>query len=271
MIDSIEWLLRHAAIAVCLVLGTAASSPAQLAPPPRPEAPAGPELFPRYDFHLAANWLGSGDPRFEWDTHFGGDFDLFDYVHGRATFLADYQAVIGNELRAFDPNQGNYTLEAATSWRVRGTELYLVFHHVSRHFSDRPKRVAIAWNVLQARAMKRLSVKGVRVDLRGDAGGVPARAYVDYSWTADLDVRAERPINPHLGVYARGYVEAFGIEKSVSTRNTQSGGRLEAGVRLPGKGGAIELFGGWEQVVDADPVEQRPLQWGFLGFRLASE
>ncbi len=50
--------------------------------------------------------------RFTWDTHWGGDFDLVDYVHGRVTFLADYQALLGSEFRPFDPYQSNYTLEA---------------------------------------------------------------------------------------------------------------------------------------------------------------
>ena len=73
----------------------------------------------------------------------GGDFDLVDYVYGRLAILADYEAVLGDELQLFDPNQASYTLEVSVSARLRGTELAGVLHHVSRHLSDR--RTARRW------------------------------------------------------------------------------------------------------------------------------
>ena len=95
----------------------------------------------RYDFHLSAAAVAVNDPRFSWETHFGGDIDVADYVVGRSSILVDYEAVLGDEFRAFDPNQGNYTLEASSSARVGDTEIAGVFHHVSRHLSDRPEAV----------------------------------------------------------------------------------------------------------------------------------
>ena len=94
-----------------------------------------------------------------WDTHWGADFDLVDYVKGRVSFLVDYQAVLGNEFRPFDPNQGNYMLEFSGSRRLGRTELVGAFHHVSRHLSDRPKRQAIAMNVLEGRVLRRFDVR----------------------------------------------------------------------------------------------------------------
>ena len=64
------------------------------------------------------------------------------------------------------------------------------------------------------------------------------------------------------------YTETFGVDQSISTRGRQTGGRAEGGVRLSGRGAGIELFIGYERVVDADPIEELPLQWGFAGFRL---
>ena len=271
MTESAGSLLRHAASAACLAFVLVSPAAAQQSPPPLAEAPPGPQFMSRYDFHLSADSLAVADQRFAWDTHFGGDFDLVNYVHGRATFLADYQAVLGTEYRPFDPNQGNYTLEAAGSGQVRGTEIFLVLHHISRHFSDRPKRFAIAWNVLQARLLKRVTVRGATFDLRGDLGKVSAHAFVDYSWTADADLIVRRPINSHVGIYARGYAETFGINKTISGRRRQTGGRLEGGIQLPGSGGSAELFVGYEQVVDADPISQLPRTWTFAGFRLISK
>src|ERR671925_411973 len=73
----------------------------------------------RYAFHLDAEHLGSNDDRFSWDADLGGDIDLLDYGAGRATFLANYQVIVGDQFRRFDANQGNYTLEGALSVRAK--------------------------------------------------------------------------------------------------------------------------------------------------------
>jgi hypothetical protein len=250
------------------MLALASPSFAQLSPPPLAQPPSSRQFMSRFDFHLFADALASGDPRFKWDTHFGGDFDFVDYVRGRVTFLADYQAVLGDEIREFDPNQGNYTLEAATSARFTPFEVFLVLHHVSRHFGDRPKQIPIAWNVLQARVLKRVERGPTLVDLRADIGKVVAHATVDYSWAADVDVTVRRQMSRRASIYGRGYFETYGINNSLSARSNQIGGRAEGGVRFPGAGGALELFAGAERVIDADPIEQKPLGWAFAGFRL---
>ena len=54
--------------------------------------------------------------------------NFVDYGHGRVRFVANYEAVLGEELRNFDPNQGNYLLDLSASsasagsrrrWRTR--------------------------------------------------------------------------------------------------------------------------------------------------------
>ena len=90
MPDTIGSLARRAAAAACLILTCAAHSAAQ---EPLAETPATGEFFSRFDFHLAAAGMASPDDRFSWDTKWGGDFDLVDYVHGRVSFLADYEAL----------------------------------------------------------------------------------------------------------------------------------------------------------------------------------
>ena len=263
--------MKCASAACALVLLAAPASAQWIAPPPAAEAPAHPEFFPRYDFHLSADLTASGDKRFWWDTHFGGDFDLVDYGAGRLTFLADYQAVLGKQLRLFDPNQGNYLLEFSTSARARHTEVFAVFHHESRHLGDRTKIVAIAWNVLQARVYHNIAVRGSTIELRGDIGKVVGHAFVDYNWTADADAKVSRPIARHLSAYGRGYAETFSIRRNESTRGRQTGGRVEGGVHLAGRNGAIELFAGYERIVDADPFQEMPLSWAFAGFRLVNK
>jgi hypothetical protein len=128
-------LVRHlVSFGLFLVMGSAAAAQEPIA------APATSEALSRYDFHLSAAALQIQDPRFSWDVHFGGDLDVVDYVRGRTSLVIDYEAILGNQLRAFDPNQGTYTLEASSSYRIRITEVALMFHHVSRHLGDRRRR-----------------------------------------------------------------------------------------------------------------------------------
>jgi hypothetical protein len=267
---SLAW---RAALAACLLL---TFTPAAIAQQPQPPgfaaAPASPDFLTRYDFHLSAAKLGIDDPlkRFSWDTHFGGDLDVFDYVTGRVSVLIDYEAVLGSQIRAFDPNQGNYTLEAAASARVGRVEIAGALHHVSRHLGDRSKLFPIAWNVVEGRVMGRLPVAGATVDVTVGGGHLVQRSSVDYTWTGNLDVLIRRPVNERLGVFARGTGEMFGIDPALSKRDRQMGGKAEAGLRISGASGALELFVGYERRIDADPVESQPhnYNWALAGFRL---
>lgn len=260
--------IRHVLCGVALV---ALTTPCGRAQTPEPETPApSAEFLAHDDFHISLAALSTEDERFSWDTHVGGDLDVVDYVRGRVNVFADYEAVLGSEFRAFDPNQGNYTLETSASTRVGDTELAGLFHHVSRHLSDRPKRFAIDWNVVGARVPRRFSVGPWTVAGHAGAARVIAEHYVDYAWTADADAQVSRAINQMVGVFATGTGEIFGVDRSIAGRSRQSGGRIEAGVRLNGAAGAIELFGGVEQRVDAYPLDRVPQHWFLAGFRLVS-
>lgn len=261
-----------AGVVLCLWPGVASDARAQY-PQPLAEAPEAVTFLSRYDFHLAAAGLASGEPaRFQWDTHWGGDFDFVDYVTGRFGFLVDYQAILGNEFRPFDPNQGNYTLEFSGSHRLGRTEIAGVFHHVSRHLSDRPKRLAVAMNALEARLLRRFEPgAATTVDVKAEGGHTTAQAYVDYTWLGKLDVTVRRRVGAVAGVYGRVLGEAYATDQSVAgRRGAQQGGRVEAGVRLRGGRGALDLFGGWERMVDADLFDRQPRSWAFAGFRLVN-
>ncbi len=193
-------LICRAAAAVGLALAVVAPVAAQK---PEPNPPDRPAFLAGYNFHLAAAGLSADDVRFTWDTHWGGDVDLVDYVVGRGKVLVDYEALLGSEFRAFDPNQGNYVLEVSGSARVKGTEFAGVFHHVSRHLADRPKRFAVAWNVAGVRALRRVTFGGTQIDVRLEGGKVVQHAFVDYAWTAGGELRLDRPVATSVGVFGR--------------------------------------------------------------------
>ena len=257
-------VIRRAAGAACLMMALAGSAFAQ---EPKP-APQTIEYFSRYNFHMSGMSLSSDDPRFAWDAHFGADVDALDYVVGRMSFLMDYEAVMGSELRPFDPNQGNYTLEGSLSYRFGGVEVAALMHHVSRHLGDREKEFAIAWNTLGARVLKQATFDGTAVEATADLAWIGQRSYVDYQWIGNAAVDLRRPVWPHTVVYGRGAGQLVGINSSVSTRPTQVGGVLEGGVRLAGTDGVVELFVGFERRIDADPLDFQAQQWMTVGFRL---
>ncbi len=267
-------LIRHAAIAACLGLALVcpvfAQGPAveggatQVAPAP-PQA----TFMSRADYHLSAGALSSDDPRFKWDTHFGGDLDVVDYVAGRVRVIADYQALLGNEYRPFDPNQGNYVLEPSASVRIAGFEFAGVFHHESRHLSDRPKRFSIDWNALEGRLLKRVATRTTVVEVELGLGTVVKHSYVDYSWVGDADVLIRHRLNTHADVYVRGTGVLYGVNGTIP-RDNQNGGRAEVGLRIAGRVAAVELFGGFERMVDGYPLDRVPQEWPFAGFRLVS-
>lgn len=271
MPDTSRSLTWHAAVAACFLFAAAASVAAQQ--PDHPvvsPAPDKPQFLSRMDLHMAASGLSNSDNRFDWDTHFGGSLDLVDYVGGRAGVYADYEAVLGDEFRIFDPNQGNYTLEAFASTRSGSTEVVGIFHHVSRHLSDRPKRFAIAWNLLGARILHQIKAGEATFDFDLEGGAVVQHSYVDYKWIGELHVRAMRQLNPHAAVYGRAIGQMFGVNGEVQGRTRQVGGTVEAGLRLNGPGGKMELFAGIERRVDADPLDRQPQHWALAGFRLLS-
>jgi len=232
-------------------------------------APERLEFLSRLDFHMYASGMSEGDIQFHWATDFGGDVDLVDYVTGRLSIVARYGAVLGDEFQPFDPNQTAYLLEASSSWRTKPAELAVAFSHVSRHLSDRPKVATVAWNTLRARALRQLAVSGGTLDLRADAGVVTNRAFVDYEWMISGEATFTRPIRPKVRWYARAAGESWGVDERYD-RSTQRGGRLESGLTLAGRGANLDLFVGYEQVIDANAFELTPRRWPFAGFRLES-
>jgi hypothetical protein len=261
-------VVARAALCAAVWLGTGASA---LAQHPIDEAPGGAAFLPRFEWSMSAAGLVNPDPRFDWDTHWAGDFDLFSVPKGRVTFLADYQALLGSDFRAFDPYQSNYLLEASGSFFIGKTELAGVLSHISRHLGDRPKRLAVAENSLGPRLMRRFGRGTHSFDARIDIRKVIARAYDDYTWIEQLDLVARKSISPRTTLYGRGFGQLIQVDPDIAGRATQKGGRVEAGVTIRGGMGALELFVGGEQMIDADVLDRLPRRWAFAGFRLVTK
>lgn len=253
---------------VVAILLWAAAVPIHADDGPQP-APPRIRFIPRYEFHLSADHLSTDDPRFVWDTNFGGEVDLVDYGFGRATFTGNFESVLGNQFRDFDPNQGNYLLDLSLSLRRRGTEVTALFHHTSRHLSDRFKLTPVGWNMLGARVGRDLAARRATIQLKGDLLGVLVGNNVDYNWEADGDVHVAVPLRPAVSFITAGHLQLLGVNGTLP-RGMQTGSRAEAGVRFAGEKGAIELIVAAERRVDAYPLEISTLNWVSAGFRFVS-
>ena len=227
-------------------------------------------FLPRSAFHMNAEHLGGiDDPRFTWDANLGGELDLVDYTSGRFIFAANYQAILGEELKLFDPNQGNYTLQGALTARVKRVEAGLVFHHLSRHLGDRANTQPVDWNMLGGRLSQVFLVNGTLIDVQGDLRWTIQHSFVDYTWELDTHVRVDRLLKPSVGVLAAGSFRHLGVDGTAG-RDGQNGFRAEGGVRFEGSGGAVELFVGAERRIDPYPLEFGTATWMTAGFRLLS-
>jgi hypothetical protein len=235
-------------------------------------AQSGIMFFPRFDFHLGADHLSNSDPRFVWDTNFGGDMDFVDYGRGRTTFAANYEAVLGNQLRRFDPNQGNYLLDLSSSLRVHGVEVAALLHHTSRHLSDRFKRTPVDWNMFGVSVERDMHRGSVLLHAQGDALDTLLKSSVDYNWETNGSLQLRVPIRPgirRISMISEGRVRLVGVDGSLN-RGTQHGARAEAGLRFEGQGGAIELIVAAERRIDAYPLETAAMSWVSAGFRFVS-
>jgi hypothetical protein len=257
-----------ATIAAAILALTSTSATAQSAPAD-PSVGRHVEFLPRTAFRMGAEHISSDDPRLVWEANFGGDVDFVDYGFGRATVAANYQVMLGEQLRKFDPNQGNYLLEGSTSGRVAGVEVALVFHHISRHLSDRPKLLAVDWNMLGARVQKSATLGITQMDARVDVRRAVLHSFVDYTWEVDGGLRNRYRLTPAIAAISDVDLRFQGTD-GTRNRGTQTGARGEGGLRFEGRGGAIELFVAAERRIDPFPTEFGVDTWVSAGFRLMS-
>ena len=262
--------MSRALAVLALVLTTAAPSVAQTFSAQATQGgSSSPDFLSRFDFYVGIEHLGSDDPRFVWDAHWGGELDLIDYGRGALTFGAIYQTILGNEFREFDPNQGNYMLGGSASIRAGAVEVAGVFHHVSRHLSDRPKRFPVDWNMIGGRVHGGITRGRTELRAQGDVRGVIEKSFVDYDWEIDGVSRVQVGLTPRFALVGSGGFRFVGVDGS-RDRGDQYGWRGEGAVRVDGGAAALELFVAGERRVDPYQLEFSTVTWLTTGFRLVS-
>jgi hypothetical protein len=160
-------------------------------------------------------------------------------------------------------------LEGSGSVRLGATELAGVFHHVSRHLSDRPKRFPVDWNMIGGRVLRSIDRGRTQLRTRADLRTVIQHTYVDYEWELDSEAAARVRVRPRVAIVALGQLRVLGVDGSRG-RDTQYGVRGEGGVRLDGSAAALELFVAAERRIDPYQLEFSTTSWLSAGFRLTT-
>jgi hypothetical protein len=91
----------------------------------------------------------------------------------------------------------------------------------------------------------------------------------DYSWEAGATVRVDLPLRRGLTGMSEVSGRVMGVDGSLD-RGHQSAYRIEGGIRLDGRAGAIELFLAGEQRMDPFPIQFGSARWITAGFRVLS-
>jgi hypothetical protein len=253
---------------------TATAQSIQLAPIANAQAPAdnaeGSVVWlPSYHFRLNMAHLSHDSPRYNWDANYGGEFGIVAVGRTQLTFVANYQAVLGEEFHPFDPNQGNYTLDGVLSTRVKGLYVAGVFHHLSRHLADRPKRPPVDWNMMGGRVGTMFTRGATDVEARFDLLGAILKTNVDYNWEMHAGARVHHRVHGTLGLIGAFTLREIGTN-GVGNRGNQTGARGEGGFRVSGKGATIELYLAAERVIDPYPTEFGTTNQASVGMRLLS-
>ena len=266
--------MRPAVVALLLPLsllaGTASEADAQVIGGPRPAQTADRALgfLTRYHVHTqGASLRGTGEAQFGWDSDVGVDMDVFDLLLARGSVFFNLETGVGDERRAIDPTQTNYTMDLSVFARLPRGELSVTFHHVSRHRADREHPGAPSWNMLGLSYGDRLQLGTFDIEIMGRWLGTVTSSEVDYGQEANASLRVLRPLTERISVVGELDGSAAVTDESMFGREYLYGGSVHLGLRFRGAAGAGEILVGRERRIDPDIFVLRPIRWTRLVFR----
>ena len=228
------------------------------------------ELLPEVSVSLRAARYVPARTDFHWEGWIGAGASLVRVRDTTAYFTSDVETIIGNTVRAFDATQANYHLEAGIRQRAgRGTAT-LFFHHVSRHYVDRPKGPAVDWNLLGVRLAWPVRPGSRPLRATVSLGHTTLASLVGYRWEAIAEVDAEPARVGSAALFARASVRLVTVEENpVLDRGTFADARAEGGTRWSRDGRTLDVFAAVERrndvLLEVPGAHDRAL----FGFRIS--
>lgn len=228
------------------------------------------ELLPDASGRASLSRYAPADEGLLWDAWIGAGLTLARYERTELVFDGDIETVVGNAYRAFDADQVNYHLAGSVRHSAGPYTVSALFHHVSRHRSDRAKLFSFDWNLL-----------GVQVE-RSLAEPVPARVSLmfgrmlqasrpQYDWELQAHASADVWRRPWGDLYLAAGLGLLGARSSPDyPREGFADRQLEAGLRLSRGPRRAELYARWEHRNDVLLERPGALSRGLFGLRLES-
>jgi len=228
------------------------------------------ELLPDVSVHLRAARYVPARPDFHWEGWIGAGASVVRVRDTSAYFNTDVETIIGNTLRTFEVNQANYHLEAGIRQRAgRGTAT-LFFHHVSRHYIDRPKTRAVDWNLLGARIEWPLRSGPRPIRAAASIAHTTLDSLVGYRWEATAEVDAEPARMGSAMLFGRANVRVVTVEENLALdRGSFADASIEAGVRWSQDGRTLDLFAAYERRNDVYLEVAGRRNRALFGFRIS--
>ena len=166
--------------------------------------------------------------------------DVFDLLFARGSVFFNLETGVGDERRAIDPTQTNYTMDLSVFTRLPRGELGVTFHHVSRHRADREHPGAPSWNMLGLSYGDRLQLGTFDIEIMGRWLGTVTSSEVDYGQEANAYLRVLRPLTERISVVGELDGSAAVTDESMFGREYLYGGSAHLGLRFRGAAGAGE-------------------------------
>lgn len=110
------------------------------------------ELFPQASARLEATRYVPAEDELRWQGWIGAGASLLETRGVTLWGRAEAETILGQVIRPFEATQVNYHLTLGLRRTFGRFEVVPFFHHVSRHVVDRPKTVAVDWNLLGVEA-----------------------------------------------------------------------------------------------------------------------
>lgn len=229
------------------------------------------ELLPSIEGHAEFTRFAPTERDFVWTGWLGGGATLLKAGRTSVFMMGDVETILGKEYRVFDANQANYILEGGLRLERAGWTFSGVFHHVSRHVVDRPKRDSVDWNMASLRAERGFkNGDETRGRLRFGIGRTMKRTFVNYRWEFRAEGDYDLAETGGIGAfYSRASLRAV-TEKRVTpdSRGSFIDAVIEGGWRLRRADRAIHFFVAYEHRNDVYLFNQESRDRTLYGFRV---
>lgn len=231
---------------------------------------AGAEILPEVSAHLRAARYVPARTDFHWQGWIGAGASLARFGGTDVYFTADVETIIGDSLRAFEANQANYHLEAGVRHRIGDATATVFFHHVSRHYVDRPKLQAVDWNLLGARLAWPVQAGDRPVRVTASLGHTTLASLVGYRWEATAEIDAEPARVGAAALFVRANARAVTVDPDPALdRGGFVDAAVEGGPRWRQDARTLDLFASLERRNDVFLEAPGRMDRALLGFRIS--